>query len=686
LKSRILLSPAVLLLVVLAAAAGPPSPTDGPPTTPSRLRDLVNAHPDSALLHARLASAYFAEGTIEGRHLAIEHLKRALRLDPANNRFRLLLAEVYFAATFWGRGVKELEQILGSEPGNGDARFRLGRAYLDRAIEEWQEAPFQRARRELSLVEKGHPAFARARRKLALCYFDMGKADSAVVLLHDLPGDSLDVEALLVMGMALDETGRLAEADSAFTRALARMDETERERYLTVDLIASSEELKQLGDIRPGTSDPERNRFWKRRDPDPATPYNERLIEHMARVAFAEIHFSVPRLGRPGSLTTRGEVYIRYGRPLGWFFDPFGDNTFADETIMPLSGGSDLSTHLTRENLPDVYSPYRSRPRHLDKPRWVWKYREFTLDFEDTFLNGDYTFPYERDWSAYTYAYLEREIPEIYEAQIKKRMRVVLDALNRLDDEGRPWLTLVYACDTRGVDYQPEYEWPEGDFEVQIALLDTAYADIVRSSFMMRLSADSGAIYRTPYPMISSSDFTIPSGDAFAAISIRSQSNGAVGYGSRRISVRSFGQGLQVSDVALRFTDDGPANPSHVYLWRSHAHLAFDIYNLTLDTLGTGRAEVAYSITRRPEEVGAARRLMDHLGLWPLSRAPGGIASVESRYELRSPEANTSESIGLDLEPLSEGYYDVELTVRDLLSGETATVTTAFRIASELRP
>ena len=308
------------------------------------------------------------------------------------------------------------------------------------------------------------------------------------------------------------------------------------------------------------------------------------------------------------------------------------------------------------------------------------------LDFEDTFLNGDFSFPYERDWSAYTYAYLQREIPEVYETRIKQRMRVVLDAVNRMDEEGNPSLTLFYACDTRGVDCRPDYEWPEGDFEVQIALLDTAYTDIVRSQFEVRLSADSKAMFITPFPMISKSDFTVPPGEAIAAVSIRSESNGAVGFSTRRIKVRPFGAGLEVSDVELRFSDDGPANPSHVYLWRGRAYLAFDIYNLATDEVGTGHAEVAYSITRRQEEVGAVRRLMGYLGFGPSSTMSDGIASIESRYELRSPASDTSQRIGLDLRPLSKGYYDIEVTVRDLLNGRVATVNTSFSIASELEP
>jgi hypothetical protein len=244
----------------------------------------------------------------------------------------------------------------------------------------------------------------------------------------------------------------------------------------------------------------------------------------------------------------------------------------------------------------------------------------------------------------------------------------------------------VFACDTRGVDYQPDYEWPEGEFEVQIAMLDTLYADVSRSKFTTSLSADSSAIYRTTYPMISSYDVRLPPGNALASVSIRSESNGAVGFSSKPVRIREFGDSLQVSDIELRFAPEGPVNASHVYLWRGYAHLAFDIYNLITDRVGTGRAEVGYRITRVRESVSIARRMMDLLGFASAAELSGGIASLESRYELRSVGPDKSETIGIDLAPLSKGRYLVEVTVTDLLSGKVTSVTTDFRIASELQP
>jgi GWxTD domain-containing protein len=52
--------------------------------------------------------------------------------------------------------------------------------------------------------------------------------------------------------------------------------------------------------------------FWERRDPTPGTARNEFKEEHYRRIAYANTHFGSKI---PGSLTARGEIYIKFGPP-----------------------------------------------------------------------------------------------------------------------------------------------------------------------------------------------------------------------------------------------------------------------------------------------------------------------------------------------------------------------------------
>ncbi|MEM6336621.1 MAG: GWxTD domain-containing protein, partial [Bacteroidota bacterium] len=51
--------------------------------------------------------------------------------------------------------------------------------------------------------------------------------------------------------------------------------------------------------------------WWRQTDPMPATVLNERLIEHLRRVAFAAETYADAQ----GSVDDRGKLYVRLGRP-----------------------------------------------------------------------------------------------------------------------------------------------------------------------------------------------------------------------------------------------------------------------------------------------------------------------------------------------------------------------------------
>ncbi len=54
--------------------------------------------------------------------------------------------------------------------------------------------------------------------------------------------------------------------------------------------------------------------FWKELDPTPATDENERLIQHIFRMRFAENNYAAGR-GKRGSDTDKGRIYIKFGEP-----------------------------------------------------------------------------------------------------------------------------------------------------------------------------------------------------------------------------------------------------------------------------------------------------------------------------------------------------------------------------------
>lgn len=67
------------------------------------------------------------------------------------------------------------------------------------------------------------------------------------------------------------------------------------------------------GDVSPSGLGTALVQWWRRQDPLPATPGNERLEEHLLRVTFATRKYANPEDVR--GFDDRGEIYVRFGKP-----------------------------------------------------------------------------------------------------------------------------------------------------------------------------------------------------------------------------------------------------------------------------------------------------------------------------------------------------------------------------------
>ena len=76
--------------------------------------------------------------------------------------------------------------------------------------------------------------------------------------------------------------------------------------------IADEHEVAQLRMAAPSERRARWDEFWKRRDPTPETERNEAKEDFLERLHYANAEFGATR---PGWMTDRGRIYIRYGPP-----------------------------------------------------------------------------------------------------------------------------------------------------------------------------------------------------------------------------------------------------------------------------------------------------------------------------------------------------------------------------------
>ncbi len=99
-------------------------------------------------------------------------------------------------------------------------------------------------------------------------------------------------------------------SDSSSNHMVLPMTEADIKNYYDqIKYIATNAEKKIFIELDPEGKQEFLLKFWKSKDPDPATPQNEFMVEHFRRIAYCKQNF-------PGGINSdMGRIYIKYGPP-----------------------------------------------------------------------------------------------------------------------------------------------------------------------------------------------------------------------------------------------------------------------------------------------------------------------------------------------------------------------------------
>ncbi len=158
-----------------------------------------------------------------------------------------------------------------------------------------------------------NPLHAWARFDLGRVLFKQGRIDTATTAWRDLMDSRPEfrehcIHPLLDAYLNTRETGK---AQALIAEEILTLDEADRSRVEDIALVAGPDEIAEFNGLEPEDRPAFIRAFWQKRDPTPATPGNERLVEHYRRVVHAIRHYSA----RGKTWDRRGDVYIRYGEP-----------------------------------------------------------------------------------------------------------------------------------------------------------------------------------------------------------------------------------------------------------------------------------------------------------------------------------------------------------------------------------
>lgn len=233
----------------------------------SAFRTALAIDPDFLYAYCYLAKAFLDRDMSDGEKYAVEALKR----DPTFSLAWQILGDWFLVREENREAAEAYQKYLALEPDDIEVAQRLGRvllrlkdyAQIDRLI-----TPIQRARPEAA-------------------------------------------ELVAVVGIKNIRVKRFQEATRLFNRFLSQVDSRERNLYEDVQFIIPEAEKTVYASLNGQQQKVYRDRFWREKNPDLSSAYNERLLIHYERVWVARQDFGQDVY----PWDQRGAVYVRYGEP-----------------------------------------------------------------------------------------------------------------------------------------------------------------------------------------------------------------------------------------------------------------------------------------------------------------------------------------------------------------------------------
>ena len=602
-------------------------------------------------------------------------------------------------------------------PQHRDAYFKLGIFYESLYY-------FDKAVKALSKQVAVNPAHSIARGRLARVAMELKYLKQELhttTELRDLA--QKDPERYLpLLGAQYLESGAYGQAEASFSQFLSLLSQNERALYEDVTLLLSAQEFETFRMIGQDEQDEKRafiGLFWRKIDPTPTTPVNERRLEHYRRVNYAIQNFSEGRI----PWDARGDVYVRFGHPdhRSWsdhlVFETNAKVIRVKNRLMDLAGNalheivpttslqieSSLGASTVMKVTPEVRGlpifplPHQGalfRDGASLNYKWeTWIYAHIGEGFEVTFLdalgNFDFQFPQPPIDSPNRLLWLHLA-PEAVVARVVNRTPSVY----RYPYPGDPMPLLMSVADFQGngrdtrlyafvgipwtaLKAQKRGTQVSASVNRMWVLFDSQGTEIARDSLKTQATQretvnDPGVLW------VDQVTTEVKPGHYLMAVRVTDPASGKLQIHRQLVDVEAYNSStLMVSDLVVAgkiATIDARAEgkfirdelevlplPSHTFAPEQPVYLYYEVYNLFRDDTGQTHYLVDYAV-RGSKNAGA--RLLKGIGtLLGISEKQEG---VQVSYEHRGNTETEPVYVALDVAAKPGQKLTIGVTVTDL--------------------
>lgn len=598
------------------------------------------------------------------------HFRAAARLADAQGSLGIMAdAEYEQARTAWTyyERFARTYQLVGDAPGFSVQESLAEWRYVENFFEH-EARPMEPDRGEAEYL--GTEEHARA--ALAAEPGHLGATGLLAVLLGDhrrweealtpareaIRAHPASPEGYRILGLALQESGRTAEAARAFAGAVSRMSPEQRGPYDNLGLILRHADQSHYDSLPADQQSELRRLYWALAQPLALDSINPVQVEFYARVTYVDLRWTVPEEHLVGWQSDRGLTWLRYGPPDVW---------------ATMAGGFTDSNFLT------IWVYPRNRTRFVFQG--MASYSRATL-YDD-------------------YAWMSEQVREAAPARFEN-LRVVAEmdtiATQVAQFAGPAGSTTLAVFGfvpvgrmLRGVDLR------NADFEIGAIVKDQRMRDVTRRVLRERVTvADSLQLETRSWRLdLSPSEYLL-------RLEARESATQRAARALAQVGVEEFGPGnLKLSDVVMadrveprdsaprRWTDYLIDPNVGVFRVGAPVALLWETYNLRADSAGVARfrVEVRVSVRAIERRMFLARffgGLGDAMGATPM-----GDAQVSLTYERAVPLGDRGafpQNLRIELVGAPRGTYSLELAVTDLLSGQAAKRRRQFIVTGRPEP
>ncbi len=612
----------------------------------------------------QLAQILLREDTYNSRNDALEYFKQAALREPGNIDYRFgyaLLLEQLAINT----ALHEYENILQEYPGNSRALCRLGYYYLydyntykntsKSAIEsdylfnlsEENKKDYKTAEKYFLEAIASDSANSEAYTGLCRLYENGNEDRKAISFLTRIAGiEQANKDIHLYLGMLYNRNGKIKKAGEEFQKTLNLMNKEEKEDFVynSVKLL-----LNPVIDFKNKSFTKEKieeliAKFWKKSNPLIIAEDNQRLLEHYSRMAYANLHFSVPAFKIIGWKTQRGEVLIRYGLPKG-----------ANKIIS-------------------------SRMRTIN-----WFYDDFMLQFDNRFMTGDYMLhteeALEMDY-AYFFDRYKKKVFQTYNVKGKQfKVNNEIYSFMNPNEKSKSKYDSYLAFELPIRDSLGRFTRYYSQFEYGIFVFDNEFNSLVEKrrksdeTDIMTILKDKRNKDKTDLLK-----FNIPEGTISFSFEMRKLAdssffsyNGALSVPEFKLNELEMSDVVLAQDVSTAEEIKGAIKRKDLYIApkvrkrfgsKEQVYLYYEVYDLKIGSDSLTSFEQIITIKKKDLDdndgslVGTIFR-----GVKNLFKGKDSKVSLSASY--KTIESNPQQYLQLDLSEYPTGYYDMVITVRD---------------------